>query len=727
MSIEFDNLKIYYIIYKNNLLFNTKNMITKTLKALSIVFMSTGLAILLSWCEWIPGMESSNEGEHNVALNVAEAKEDESKLPSFEEVINAYKDATIWALENRIQENVKTIKNEDVTSEWKWKFSVKYGETKGNITFSFSGGIDKAFENLVAYFNVGLGLENGNRIDDDFPNTLDLLGGYGVFLEKTNAFFQLSELKIDGLKEAIIDEDDEEDNNKWELIQKFIKKVKGKWIEINSEKICDEESDQYSEEGCDLKEGIQAFMEGFTWALENKEQKDEKTQEIIKISTAIMKAGTASIFSTKVLTDAQETTYEGKPAYSFKINEKQLESDIKDIAKTVTEYTAKKDYEERKQWYDDDTTFEKYLQEELRELEIQLDKIFDKYSIWEVKAYLVYNEESKDYDLVIDRIELKYHNTREQYNYGHSFEEDSDTPLYVTVEENKLINIAYSSVKKTFVVVLSEDNEAKWKFTTTYSNDDESFSFKTVIETPREEEGLLENAIVIEVSAKNKKEEKTDSGNFNISVKLNREVTSMDNDLELWFEGSTKTTIGEKFVRPDTTSAIPFAVLEKHIEKLEKDMQGPSDRDAQRKMDLSQLGTAILSYYNNKGEYPKATWKVMSVKELEKDLKETVDLKEIPSDPDANNSFVFNWTTFKWEYAYKTMIKNTIKNGGYMLIAKTETANSANYLSTIPIPEDLKEMKTCWYITKWDSASTKVEDGKCTYTDESQLRYVYTF
>jgi hypothetical protein len=36
-------------------------------------------------------------------------------------------------------------------------------------------------------------------------------------------------------------------------------------------------------------------------------------------------------------------------------------------------------------------------------------------------------------------------------------------------------------------------------------------------------------------------------------------------------------------------------------------MQGPSDRDAQRKMDLAQLGTAILSYYNNKGEYPKAT------------------------------------------------------------------------------------------------------------------------
>jgi hypothetical protein len=32
----------------------------------------------------------------------------------------------------------------------------------------------------------------------------------------------------------------------------------------------------------------------------------------------------------------------------------------------------------------------------------------------------------------------------------------------------------------------------------------------------------------------------------------------------------------------------------------------------------------------------------MSVKELEKDLKETVDLKEIPSDPDDNNSFVFN-------------------------------------------------------------------------------------
>ena len=40
MSIEFDNLKIYYIIYKNNLLFNTKNMIKKTLKTILTLFTS---------------------------------------------------------------------------------------------------------------------------------------------------------------------------------------------------------------------------------------------------------------------------------------------------------------------------------------------------------------------------------------------------------------------------------------------------------------------------------------------------------------------------------------------------------------------------------------------------------------------------------------------------------------------------------------------------------------
>ena len=81
-----------------------------------------------------------------------------------------------------------------------------------------------------------------------------------------------------------------------------------------------------------------------------------------------------------------------------------------------------------------------------------------------------------------------------------------------------------------------------------------------------------------------------------------------------------------------------------------------SARDTARKSDLSQLGTALVAYVNNRGEFPKgsnpkpaadsskkdgddAGSKMVPASYIEQDLKDVVDLSSLPVDPNRGNTF----------------------------------------------------------------------------------------
>ena len=172
-----------------------------------------------------------------------------------------------------------------------------------------------------------------------------------------------------------------------------------------------------------------------------------------------------------------------------------------------------------------------------------------------------------------------------------------------------------------------------------------------------------------------------------------------------------------------------------------------SARDAARRSDLNQLGSAILSYYNNRGEYP-WTWndgKCIPAKNISADLMSVVELSSLPTDPNKNNqiSFTSEWlwswsdTIGSGQYGYLVVTKNTIPQGWYVLIARTETEWWSNYLSTITSSWDLKDFKTCTSfgeVKKWgcgsqDTASTDPStlNWLCCYENKWQLRYVYVF
>lgn len=183
-------------------------------------------------------------------------------------------------------------------------------------------------------------------------------------------------------------------------------------------------------------------------------------------------------------------------------------------------------------------------------------------------------------------------------------------------------------------------------------------------------------------------------------------------------------------------------------------------RDVARKNDLSQLGTAIIAYQTDRGAYPSTgnyTDRPIIISEIAEDLQTVAGMTSVPADPLGTNVVLWlggvAWTTEQdvvdvdgnGQYVYITAKKNSITNGGIVLMARTQTEWGSNWIVKIDedgelIGNSLQE----WVITSKDEI-TKIalcksfvkdeatdnfniwSDGICTYRDASQLRYVYIY
>jgi len=170
-------------------------------------------------------------------------------------------------------------------------------------------------------------------------------------------------------------------------------------------------------------------------------------------------------------------------------------------------------------------------------------------------------------------------------------------------------------------------------------------------------------------------------------------------------------------------------------------------RDSARKSDLSQLGSAILQYYNNRGEYPEGSgtdkgtsWVMIPVDDIGEKLIKLVELSSVPHDPNKKN--IITWKggsntekSLSWgQYGYFMMTKNSIPNGWYVLVARTETEWGTNFLSSIPLSWDLSNFKACTTLksteldTECTSETTSMPtDGKCCYSSKDKFLYLYVF
>ena len=179
-----------------------------------------------------------------------------------------------------------------------------------------------------------------------------------------------------------------------------------------------------------------------------------------------------------------------------------------------------------------------------------------------------------------------------------------------------------------------------------------------------------------------------------------------------------------------------------------------SARDTARKADISTLGTAIVSYYNQKWVYPwpgtdsktqnttNANTAMTWASHIEDLLKKQVDLSSLPADPTKGN--VFSWFAVNalstmntkvpsWEYGYQIVTKNGIPAWWFILMARPETEWWANFVEWLTISgNDISNFVACTSFTQDDSynsssATTTPADGNCKYKTKSQLRYIYIF
>lgn len=162
-----------------------------------------------------------------------------------------------------------------------------------------------------------------------------------------------------------------------------------------------------------------------------------------------------------------------------------------------------------------------------------------------------------------------------------------------------------------------------------------------------------------------------------------------------------------------------------------------SARDAARRSDLSQLWSAIISYYNNRWEYPTSgnvkNGVPIPIEYIWQDLINVVEMSSIPTDPNRNNAFTMSasWSTVIWsgQYWYVLVQKNSIPAWWFVLMARVETEWWANFLSWMSLSGDLTSIKVCQKFDGPSKASASAPDVNwtCTYNSKADLRYIYMF
>ena len=159
-------------------------------------------------------------------------------------------------------------------------------------------------------------------------------------------------------------------------------------------------------------------------------------------------------------------------------------------------------------------------------------------------------------------------------------------------------------------------------------------------------------------------------------------------------------------------------------------------KDVVRKSDLSQIQSGIITFQQDKRQWPgmNDATKWIPISNIKNELTE-IWMSTIPNDPAKDNKVIWLGTTetSKWEYPYLVIKRNWTNNWWFVLMANTETEWESNWVVCenkswlnnwyITNDTDLKDIKPCEKVTKWDSCSTNA----CTYTNEDELRYIVTY
>ncbi|MBQ9554165.1 hypothetical protein IJU97_04355 [bacterium] len=216
---------------------------------------------------------------------------------------------------------------------------------------------------------------------------------------------------------------------------------------------------------------------------------------------------------------------------------------------------------------------DEYKQEQLADIKDSINDLLNKISIKEFVGYLVYDETTQDFDLVIEKLHIFMIEEESVYNPNYNYlDENSDEEMFITEEKEYEIDIVFSTLTKVIGIVVSEEGEAKAKIVVKYSNTDDTnsvtinFSFDT-----GETESITEDLIVLSITDTTKNDEKEKLSDMQIKMLIKKELLYLDNDIEISIKAKSHTTMGENFRKPDVSNAISFKEFENFVDELEEE------------------------------------------------------------------------------------------------------------------------------------------------------------
>lgn len=404
-------------------------------------------------------------------------------------------------------------------------------------------------------------------------------------------------------------------------------------------------------------------------------------------------------------------------AWKFSINKDKVAKAIKDYIQVLRSKANIQDWE--------DDPFD----------EMDIDEMFKDLPFKNFKWYLVVTKKGM-VQVVVENLDIESENSLSKVNIHGTF---GDEKYHLVVKQDNKVTFLFSAKlqKDYYNIALKVNNAEILRWTATIKQSKWKFSVLFDLSVNIE----LDEKISIPLNGwwSWKKVSK-----FNVKAPANSKnllediMEDMDGELDVSsYKFIAWGMKNQSFTVPIVAGGIMVAALMPRMQSAQS-----RARDVARKSDLSQIQTAIVTSQSDKWQWPGINTgadKWIPVSSIENELI-SAGMYSVPSDPNYNNYNYWLWENYKnkwaiWEYLYLVTKRNWVKNGGFVLMAKSEVewwsnwvvCKNGSWLSKwyINNDTDLANVHKCMNIIKWDICSNN--EWTCSYTNKDELRYILMY
>jgi hypothetical protein len=138
-------------------------------------------------------------------------------------------------------------------------------------------------------------------------------------------------------------------------------------------------------------------------------------------------------------------------------------------------------------------------QEMLESIDEMFDEIAKNTSLKSFEAYLVYDENTQSFDLVIPKLEYTIKTKETICDYHNYDDEGYYSPKCEDKEKTQMISLAFSSKKHIIIAVVSENNKVMYKTSVMYNITTDTVNTKISYSGKDDDEKYTEDLVTLNI------------------------------------------------------------------------------------------------------------------------------------------------------------------------------------------------------------------------------------